>query len=856
MTRHFAGKVETLSFIAIVTLLGALVALAQEAGTTQPSEKPAARFVPQYAGSGLQQPQRLVATGTVSQSVPPSRSHRKKEESGVADSESVSFFPVVTYDSIGAAGGAYSGSLAVADVNGDGKPDLIVANTPTYGVGSIGVLLGNGDGTFQPVALNTSVGQVGEFNALAVADLNGDGKPDLVVVTCCASNGDFQAAVLLGNGDGTFQSAVKYDGGGQQSSLVVVGDVNGDGRPDIVVVNWVDSNSQATANVLLGNGDGTFQPFVSSNASPDPGCATLADVNHDGKLDLLICGEDSVVVLLGNGDGTFQSYVDRNFYTGYCTTAAVVADVNGDGFPDMVAPNAGGNGCGSQGFAGILLGNGDGTFQTEVDYLALGYTYLGVGASAVGDLNGDGKPDVMVTTGLGLYGSVHGSVGVVLGNGDGIFQTATSFDAGGSQTQAVVAADLNGDGKLDIVVANFGSGTVGVLLNNTGFAQTPTSTTLGSSPNPSIYGQSAIFSAAVTSSSGTPTGTVIFYDGANSIGSATLANGNAAIAVSSLTAASHTITAAYQGAGAFQPSTSSPLTQVVSAASTSTSLISTANPAHVKQSVTYIATVTGQFGGAATGSVMFADGGATIATMTVAGNQAAYSTSYATEGTHSITATYSGDANNAGSASSVLMEVIGNGKAPDKSVTTLATSGSPSFVGQSVTFTATVTSTGGPIPDGELVTFYDGNSKDETEIGTGTTAGGVATFTTAMLAAEGHTIRATYPGDATFQPSSGKVKQVVNKYTTTTTLVSSMNPSYHGDPPYFTVTVISAGGPTPTGEVFVTGYVGTATLSGGTATLQMPDYSPGKRHFTAFYRGDAFNDTSKSQVLIQVVKPK
>src|SRR5580658_2040523 len=238
MNCRFVRQFQTSSFvalfIAVAASLVALGALAQQTDATRPSENPSALFVSQDAGAPLRPPQRLAATGTAaSLGTPTSRSHRKKIESGAADLGSVSFRPVVTYDSAGAAGGGLTGSLAVADVNGDGKPDLIVAN-PSYGVGSIGVLLGNGDGTFQPVALNTSVGQVGEFNALAVADVNGDGKLDLVVVVCCASNGDFEAAVLLGNGDGTFQSAVTYDGGGLQESSLVVGDVNGDGRPDIV----------------------------------------------------------------------------------------------------------------------------------------------------------------------------------------------------------------------------------------------------------------------------------------------------------------------------------------------------------------------------------------------------------------------------------------------------------------------------------------------------------------------------------------------------------------------------------------------------------------------------------------------
>jgi hypothetical protein len=193
----------------------------------------------------------------------------------------------------------------------------------------------------------------------------------------------------------------------------------------------------------------------------------------------------------------------------------------------------------------------------------------------------------------------------------------------------------------------------------------------------------------------------------------------------------------------------------VNPATTATSLVSSANPARPRQSVTYTATVTSQYGGAATGTVTFQDGGSTIATVSLANNQAAYSTKYKKGGSHAITATYSGDANNLGSTSTTLMEYIES--AVTKTVVT--TSGSPSFVGQPVTFTATVTSTYGTIPDGELVTFYN----EKTEIGTGTTASGVATFTTSSLKVGKHTIKANYAGDDTFEPSTGSVKQVVEK---------------------------------------------------------------------------------------------
>jgi hypothetical protein len=385
---------------------------------------------------------------------------------------------------------------------------------------------------------------------------------------------------------------------------------------------------------------------------------------------------------------------------------------------------------------------------------------------------------------------------------------------------------------------------VSVLLNDTTF----TTTTLISSLNPSAFGQAVTFSVTVSAASGTATGTVAFYDGSTAIGSATLTNGSASISVSSLAVGSQSITAAYQGSGNFGPSTSAPLNQVVSPASTTTSLVSSANPARIKRNVAYTATVTSQYGGVATGTVTFQDGGATIATVALSGNQAAYTTFYSKAGIHSITATYSGDPNNAGSMSPVLIEEIGKVRFPSQ--TTLATSGSPSLVGQPVTFTATVTSAYGTIPDGELVTFH----ADGKIIGTGTTAGGVATFTTSSLTAKSHTIKATYAGDTSFGTSSGEITQVVDKYVTTTTFVSSPNPSAYGQAVTFTATVTPTGPNTPTGKVKF-GGMGSATLSGGVATLTKTWLNAGTYAITAKYEGDSSNAPSTSSVLDQMVNP-
>jgi hypothetical protein len=760
MTRHVVRKFQTLSvvtlFVATVTILTTWPsAHAENAGQT-PGDSPVAS-TPERAITPNQAVKPPGADNLQRVSGNPAR--KKKFGAIPMDSGNPLFRPAVSYF----AGGAYPDyaewSLAVADLNGDGKPDLVVINFNGAGNswdathGGFGVMLGNGDGTFQPVQM-TYLSQGTSY--LAIGDINGDGKPDLVIASCCESNGNGIVAVLLGNGDGTFQAPVNYDAGGGAGGVgqpLALTDLNGDGKLDIVAVNWGGS-----VGVLLGNGDGTFKPAVIYQTGANASSLALADLNRDGKIDAVVQSFDggSVAVLLGNGDGTFQPDSVYNLFNSCEGQSMTVADVNGDGIPDLAIAGPSPSACGAEGFIGVSLGNGDGSFQPMAFYDAGGLQPTSV---EIRDVNGDGKPDLLVAnvcgTVPGCGGADDGTVGILLGNGDGTFQPQATFATAGSSGTAVgslAVADLNGDGRPDLVVANIVENTVGVLLN-----ANPTTTTLGSSTNPSVFGQFVTFTATVSPASGTATGTVVFYDLSTELGSATLANGSASISVSSLVAGSHSITAAYQGAGAFVPSTSTVLNQAVNRASTVTSLLSSANPAKVKQIVTYTATVTSQYGGAASGTMTFQDGGATVGSVMLSGNQAAYHTSYSTKGVHSITATYSGDANNGGSPSPVLTEEVG--KVPYPSETTLATSGSPSLVGQPVTFTATVTSTDGTIPNGELVTFYDGT----VEIGTGTTASGLATFTTSSLAAKKHTIKAVYAGDGTFKTSGGKVMQVVDQ---------------------------------------------------------------------------------------------
>src|SRR5438445_3782283 len=312
--------------------------------------------------------------------------------------------------------GAGTWSLAADDFNGDGKPDLAVANhfcpncTPPASSGSFSVLLGNGDGTFQS-AVNYDAGT--NPVSVAVGDFNGDGKPDLAVV----NSGSTNLAVLLGKADGTFQSAVNYDTGTSPNS-VAVGDFNGDGKLDLVV-------GGSTVSVLLGNGDGTFQAAV--NSGTGGGSIAAADLNGDGKLDVTVVNGSGVSVLTGNGDGTLQAAV--SYAAGTNPNSVAIGDFNNDGKPDLAVAN---NDSSAKNVS-VLLGNANGTFQDAVNYSVAAGPY----SVAVSDFNGDGRPDLAVATDVGIT--------LLLGKGDGTFQLAVNYSAG-SYPKFVTAGDFNGDG--------------------------------------------------------------------------------------------------------------------------------------------------------------------------------------------------------------------------------------------------------------------------------------------------------------------------------------------------------------------------------------------------------------------------
>jgi hypothetical protein len=352
-------------------------------------------------------------------------------------------------------------SVTAADLNADNKLDLVVTNA---GNNTVSVLLGNGNGTFQtPGVFATGAYPV----SAAVGDFNRDGSPDLAVANL---NGD-TVSILLGNGNGTFGTQTTY-ATGDYPAAVIAEDFNGDNKLDLAVA---DSNCDAAGtcsatgfvSVLLGNGNGTFQPHVQYASGSGPQALLAADFNRDGRLDLAVANarENTVSVFIGQGDGTFGTRNDQS--TGGTSPSSVVtADFNGDSNTDVAVANQGSN------TVTVSLGNEDGTFQSPQSFA----TGRSPAIIAVADFNGDSKLDLAVTN------SLDNTVSILLGNGDGTFQPQTAVPAG-TGPQGILAVDFNGDSKVDLTVANFVDNTVWVLLGNgNGTFQAPVTLATGANP--------------------------------------------------------------------------------------------------------------------------------------------------------------------------------------------------------------------------------------------------------------------------------------------------------------------------------------------------------------------------------------
>jgi hypothetical protein len=356
--------------------------------------------------------------------------------------QSVTLGPAVAYGS----GGSGTSAVAVQDLNGDGKPDIVLANTSS----TVGVLLNAGTGTFPATATTYASGATsGNASAVAVGDVNADGKADIVVL----NTNDSTVGMLLGSGTGTFQAATTYAVGSYSYPTgLALADVNSDGRTDVLVAN----NTTSSVGVLLSRSTGGLGPVAQlSTGSRNPQSLTAGDMNGDGKPDILIgTSAGEVVVLLNSGTGTFTG--TAAYPSGGSSVQRVqLGDVNKDGQLDVVTANT------FENSVSVLLGTGTGSLGTAASYSAGNNS--GLTSVALGDLNKDGQLD-LVSANYGIN-----SAGVLLGRSAGGFPaTATLFSTGSNSAPTdVVVADVNNDTRPDVITANFTTAKVAVLLNST-----------------------------------------------------------------------------------------------------------------------------------------------------------------------------------------------------------------------------------------------------------------------------------------------------------------------------------------------------------------------------------------------------
>jgi 6-phosphogluconolactonase (cycloisomerase 2 family) len=441
---------------------------------------------------------------------------------------------------------AYPQDVSLGDLDGDGKPDLVAVNFVSNTISIFKNKSTTGNLLFDN-NVNYSTGPAPLV--ILVKDLDNDGKPD-IVVTNEQSNTISVFKNTSSNGSLSFSNKIDF-ATGISPERIAASDINGDGKIDLAVLNF----GSATVSIFINTSTSNSLSFAPKldfyGVQSLPKSLGINDFDGDGKPDLAVTDIQGKVIVLRNTSTSevvsFASSVE--FISG--TISISIGDLDGDGKADIVDVNRGNN---SVSVLRNVSTPGNILFNTTVDYPIGG----AVSNVCMGDLNGDGKPELIVTN--NNFVSVlrnTTSIGNISFDSKVDYFTAT-------QPEIVRTGDLDGDGKAEIIFVNPGPNTISILKNQVGpLATITTTTSVTSSLNPSTFGQSVTFTAIVTTASGTPIGTVSFYDGTSLLGTGTISNSNANYTSSLLATGLHSITAKYDGNSNYATSTSSTLTQVV-----------------------------------------------------------------------------------------------------------------------------------------------------------------------------------------------------------------------------------------------------------------------------------------------------
>lgn len=690
--------------------------------------------------------------------------------------------------------GAGPDAIAVADFNGDGILDLATANLgPNTSAGSVTVLLGNGDGTFMPAAASPATGI--NPQSIAVGDFNGDGVPDLAVANTISNT----ATILLGNGDGTFTSTATSPATNTYPAGLAVGDFNGDGLADIAVENDGSYNGtnvyggygvtvllaaayMATATVSgISVDDGPHLVDASFPGDDNYSASISATTNLGGAT------ATTTLTLTVNPSGsaapgqpvTLTATLSPDTLQGHSTNGETITFYNGSSVLGTATL--------SNGVAALTLTPLPNTYTVSAAYA--GDTYLSGSVSTAQTL----VVGPAISTTLSLTATPSGTI--VSGEQVTLTAMLSPYISQGHSTNGETITFYNGTSVLGAGTLSNGTATLLVTpteslyvsatySEDTYFAASqsntlylavspPIATALAVTvtPNPATYGSPVTMTATLTPSTnqGIAANGVVTFNYSNTTGysaavQASLTNGVATTTggVSGLQAGNYQVQATYPGNAVFEAPAPATVALTVNKAAPTVTLTSSANPAMVGTMVTFTAAVPIFPTPSEQPSelVTFYDGTTQlgVSPISTGGNVTPFSTSTLTPGTHRITAVYSGDNNNSPSTSAVLSQVITSAMATP--TIALTSSANPASVSTPVTFTASLTSAAGT-PTGS-VTFYDGT----TQLGSGPVSAGAASYSTSTLVAGAHTITATYSGDSNFSSvTSSALMQIIEAFT-------------------------------------------------------------------------------------------